>query len=113
VDFFAEMHNREEIARLIHAGVHWEEHEGMASTATRLLADKVFVLTGTLPGLKREDAKALIEAAGGKVSGSVSKKTSYIVAGEEAGSKLDRARELGIAILDEAGLFQLLRGESS
>ncbi len=113
VDFFAEIHNREEIARLIEAGVHWEEHEGRASAATGLLADKVFVLTGTLPGLTREDAKELIESAGGKVSGSVSKKTSYVIAGEEAGSKLDRARELGIIILDEAGLFQLLQGECS
>jgi DNA ligase (NAD+) len=112
VDFFAEAHNREEIARLISAGVHWEEHEGAAPT-TGLLAGKLFVLTGTLPGLKREEAKELIEAAGGKVSGSVSKKTSYVIAGEEAGSKLDRARELGIAILDEAGLLQLLRGENS
>ncbi|MCL2591279.1 MAG: NAD-dependent DNA ligase LigA, partial [Betaproteobacteria bacterium] len=112
VDFFAEMHNREEIARLIDAGLHWEEHEGAASASTGPLAGKLFVLTGTLPGLKREDAKGLIEAAGGKVSSSVSKKTSYVIAGEEAGSKLDHARELGIAILDETGLFQLLRGES-
>ena len=62
------------------------------------------MLTGTLPTLSRDEAKELIEAAGGKVSGSVSKKTSYVVAGEEAGTKLDKARELGIAILDEAGL---------
>ena len=113
VDFFAEIHNCEEVARLEKAGVHWEEREGRASAASGLLAGKVFVLTGTLPGLTREDARELIEAAGGKVSGSVSKKTSYVVAGEEAGSKLDRARELGITILDEAGLFQLLQGECS
>ncbi|MDR2926047.1 MAG: NAD-dependent DNA ligase LigA [Azoarcus sp.] len=113
VDFFAETHNREEIARLVEAGVRWEEHEGVASAATGRFAGKTFVLTGTLPSLKREDAKELIEAAGGKVSGSVSKKTSYVIAGEEAGSKLDRARELGIAILDEAGLLQLLRGDDS
>ena len=112
VDFFAEAHNREEIARLIDAGIHWEEQEGAVNAPTGALAGKLFVLTGILPGLKREDAKGLIEAAGGKVSSSVSKKTSYVVAGEEAGSKLDRARELGIAILDEAGLFQLLRGEN-
>ena len=72
------------------------------------LAGKTLVLTGTLPTLGREEAKALIEAAGGKVSGSVSKKTSYVVAGEEAGSKLDKARELGVTVLDEAGLKELL-----
>ena len=68
------------------------------------------VLTGTLPTLGREDAKALIEAAGGKVAGSVSKKTSYVVAGAEAGSKLDKAMELGVPVLDETGLKQLLEG---
>jgi DNA ligase (NAD+) len=66
------------------------------------------VLTGTLPTLTREDAKALLEAAGAKVAGSVSKKTSYVVAGEDAGSKLDKARELGIPLLDEEGLQALL-----
>lgn len=112
-DFFAETHNREEIARLIASGVRWEEHEGVSGLSTGRFAGKTFVLTGTLPSLKREDAKGLIEAEGGKVSGSVSKKTSYVIAGEEAGSKLGRARELGIAILDEAGLLQLLRGGDS
>ena len=67
------------------------------------------MLTGTLPTLSRDDAKALIEAAGGKVAGSVSKKTDYVVAGEDAGSKLDKAQELGVPILDEAGLLQLLK----
>ncbi|MCL2021745.1 MAG: NAD-dependent DNA ligase LigA [Betaproteobacteria bacterium] len=113
VGFFAEEHNREEIARLIGAGVHWEEQKESETSATGTLAGMTFVLTGTLPNLKREEAKELIEAAGGKASGSVSAKTSYVVVGEEAGSKLDRARELGITILDEAGLLQLLRGESS
>jgi DNA ligase (NAD+) len=72
------------------------------------LAGLTFVLTGTLPAMTRESAKEMIEAAGGKVSGSVSKKTSYVVAGEEAGSKLDKARELGVAVLDEAGLKELV-----
>ena len=66
------------------------------------------VLTGTLPTLTRDEAKALLEAAGAKVAGSVSKKTAYVVAGEEAGSKLDKARELGVPVLDEAGLRALL-----
>ena len=72
------------------------------------LAGKTFVLTGTLPNWSREEAKEQIEAAGGKVSGSVSRKTSYVVAGEDAGSKLEKARELEIAVLDEAGLRKML-----
>ena len=69
-----------------------------------LLSGKTFVITGTLPTMSREEAKAFIEAHGGKVTGSVSKKTSYLVAGEAAGSKLDKANALGIPVLDEAGL---------
>jgi DNA ligase (NAD+) len=76
------------------------------------LEGKTFVLTGTLPTLSRDDARAKIEAAGGKVAGSVSKKTSYVVAGEEAGSKLTRAEELGVAILDEEQLLKLLGSDS-
>ncbi|HEX5673850.1 MAG TPA: BRCT domain-containing protein, partial [Azonexus sp.] len=72
------------------------------------LAGKTFVLTGTMPTLKRDDAKALIEAAGGKVAGSVSKKTDFVVAGEEAGSKLEKAMELGVPVIDEAELMKLL-----
>ena len=107
--FFDQPHNREVVEQLRAAGVHWEEHDGAAADASpRPLAGKTLVLTGTLPTLSRDEAKALIEAAGGKAAGSVSKKTDYVVAGEEAGSKLDKARELGITILDEAGLRALL-----
>ncbi len=78
------------------------------ATANNAVSGKTFVLTGTLPTLKRDEARAMIEAAGGKVSGSVSKKTDYVVAGEAAGSKLDKANALGVAVLDEAGLLILL-----
>lgn len=113
--FFAQPHNREVVEQLRAAGVTWPEHEGSAAAnAVPLpLAGKTFVLTGTLPTLGREDAKALIEAAGGKVSGSVSKKTHYVVAGAEAGSKLEKANELGIAVLDEDGLRALLPASES
>jgi DNA ligase (NAD+) len=107
--FFAQPHNREVVEQLRAAGVSWPEHEGSAATASDLpLTGKTLVLTGTLPTLSRDEAKALIEAAGGKVAGSVSKKTGYVVAGAEAGSKLDKARELGVPVLDEAGLRELL-----
>ena len=108
--FFDEPHNREVVAQLRRRGIVWDEHEGAAAQAgaPRPLAGKTFVLTGTLPALTRDEAKALIEAAGGKVTGSVSKKTDVVVAGEEAGSKLDKARELGIEVVDEAGLRALL-----
>jgi len=107
--FFAQPHNREVVEQLRAAGVHWPEHDGMATPgAPQPLAGKTFVLTGTLPGWSREEAKAAIEAAGGKVSGSVSKKTDYVVAGAEAGSKLDKARELNVSVLDEAALRALL-----
>jgi DNA ligase (NAD+) len=107
--FFDQPHNREVVEQLRAAGVTWEEHDGaVADESPKPLAGRTLVLTGTLPTLGREEAKALIEAAGGKVSGSVSKKTHYVVAGEEAGSKLDRARELGVAVLDEAELRELL-----
>jgi DNA ligase (NAD+) len=76
---------------------------------TSQLEGLTFVLTGTLPSLSREDAKARIESAGGRVSGSVSKKTNYVVAGEDAGSKLDKARELAVKVIDEAALEKLLR----
>ncbi len=104
--FLSDPLNRELIAQLRAAGVHWDEQE--PERGSQHLAGKTFVLTGTLPTLKRDEAQAMIEAAGGKVSGSVSKKTSYVVAGEEAGSKLAKAEELGIPILDEEGLKKLL-----
>jgi DNA ligase (NAD+) len=107
--FFEQVHNREVVERLRAAGLTWEVSEGAAAdVAPKALAGKTFVLTGTLPTLSRDDAKDRIEAAGGKVSGSVSKKTHFVVAGEEAGTKLDKARELGVAVLDEAGLRALL-----
>ena len=107
--FFDQPHNVEVVEQLRAAGIHWPESDGaVADDSPKPLAGKTLVLTGTLPTLGREEAKALIEAAGGKVSGSVSKKTSYVVAGEEAGSKLDKARELGVTVLDEAGLKELL-----
>jgi DNA ligase (NAD+) len=107
--FFAEPHNREGIEQLRAAGVHWTEAPPrVAQSAAGPLHGLTFVLTGTLPAMSRDDAKALIEDAGGKVSGSVSKKTDYLVAGADAGSKLAKAVELGIAVLDEAGLRQLL-----
>ncbi|WP_290873589.1 NAD-dependent DNA ligase LigA [Aquabacterium sp.] len=108
--FFDQAHNREVVEQLRAAGVSWAEHEpsAEADAATLPLAGKTLVLTGTLPTLGREEAKALIEAAGGKVAGSVSKKTHHVVAGAEAGSKLEKAQALGLSILDEAGLLALL-----
>lgn len=106
-NFFSEAHNQSVIAQLIAAGLTWVESAGK-QTATGHLLGKTFVLTGTLPTLSRDEAKELIEAAGGKVSGSVSKKTDYVIAGSDAGSKLDKAQELGVAVLDEAGLHALL-----
>ena len=109
--FFAQLHNREVVEQLRACGVHWEEGEP-AEKAPQLLAGLTVVLTGTLPTLGRDAAKDMLEAAGAKVSGSVSKKTSYVVAGAEAGSKLAKAEELGVPVLDEAGMLALLRGES-
>ena len=106
-NFFGEQHNQEVIQALQSAGVHWPETEGK-QLVTGHLVGKTFVLTGTLPNLSRDAAKELIETVGGKVSGSVSKKTDYVIAGSDAGSKLDKAQELGLVILDEAGLKALL-----
>jgi DNA ligase (NAD+) len=106
-DFLAEAHNREVMEHLRACGVHWAEHQPLPAAALPL-SGKTFVLTGTLAGLSREQAKEKLEALGAKVAGSVSKKTDYVVAGTEAGSKLDKARELGVAVLDEQGLQKLL-----
>jgi DNA ligase (NAD+) len=111
--FFEQPHNREVVEQLRAAGVHWPESEGLAAQRVPLpLAGKTFVLTGTLPTLSRDVAKEMLEAAGAKVAGSVSKKTDYVVAGEEAGSKLEKAQALGIAVLDEAGMLELLPQEN-
>ncbi|HRO82880.1 MAG TPA: NAD-dependent DNA ligase LigA, partial [Alicycliphilus denitrificans] len=108
--FFAQPHNREVVGQLRECGITWEEGEPAAG-ATLPLAGKTIVLTGTLPTLSRDEAKDMLEAAGAKVAGSVSKKTHYVVAGAEAGSKLEKAQALGIPVLDEDGLRALLRGE--
>lgn len=114
LNFFSEAHNIEVIASLIKseeeggAGIYWDPVE-TNPVKSGLLAGKTFVLTGTLPNLSREEAKSIIENAGGKVVGSVSKKTDYVIAGAEAGSKLDKAMELNIAILDETQLKALFK----
>ena len=108
--FFAQTHNREVVQALRSAGVHWPEGEALAPTELPL-AGLTVVLTGTLPSMGRDEAKDQLEALGAKVAGSVSKKTSYVVAGAEAGSKLEKAQTLGVPVLDETGLRQLLAGE--
>jgi DNA ligase (NAD+) len=105
--FFREPQNRELVQRLRDAGLTFDYQ--MKKKNAGPLYGLTFVLTGTLPSLSRDDAKALIETAGGKVSGSVSRKTSYVIAGEEAGSKLDKARELGVKVLDEAALLEMIK----
>ena len=107
--FFAQPHNREVVQALREAGVHWPEGEALAPTEMPL-AGLTVVLTGTLPTMGRDEAKDKLEALGAKVAGSVSKKTSYVVAGLDAGSKLEKAQALGVPVLDEAGLMQLLEG---
>ncbi|HTB17918.1 MAG TPA: NAD-dependent DNA ligase LigA, partial [Bryobacteraceae bacterium] len=105
--FFHEPRNRELMERLRQAGLTFEH--AIKEKVVGKLAGKVFVLTGTLPNLTREDAKQRIEAAGGKVTGSVSKKTDYVVAGEDPGSKLDKANSLGVAVIGEPELLALLQ----
>jgi DNA ligase (NAD+) len=105
--FFDQPHNREVVEQLRACGLHWEELEP-AAQGPKPLAGKTFVLTGSFPKLSRDQAKDLLEAAGAKVAGSVSKKTDYVVAGTDAGSKLTKAQDLGVTVLDEAAMLALL-----
>ncbi|MCG1018385.1 MULTISPECIES: NAD-dependent DNA ligase LigA [Burkholderiaceae] len=109
--FFSEPHNRMVIEQLRAAGVQWSEGPPAPRKPAGPLAGMTVVLTGTLPTLSREAAKEMLEAAGAKVAGSVSKKTNYVVAGTDAGNKLTKAEELGISIVDEEGMRRLLGGE--
>jgi DNA ligase (NAD+) len=109
VQWHGDPRNRTLLERLRKAGVNFKSELYQPKAKAGPMAGKTFVLTGTLPGLKREEAAAKIEAGGGKVSGSVSKKTDYVVAGEEAGSKLDKAQKLGVKIISEAELLNLLK----
>ncbi|MGA7817349.1 NAD-dependent DNA ligase LigA [Caballeronia sp.] len=112
-NFFSEDHNQMVIEQLRAPGkVTWPEGPRAPKAPQGVLAGKTIVLTGTLPSLSREDAKEMLEAAGAKVAGSVSKKTDYVVAGAEAGSKLVKAEELGVPVLDEDGMRKLLEGET-
>jgi DNA ligase (NAD+) len=108
--FFHQKHNREVIEKLVKAGVRWEKIE--ISRKAQPLAGKTFVLTGTLATLTRDEAKEKLQALGAKVAGSVSKKTDYVIVGEEAGSKADKARVLDIPMLDEKAFLKLLAKES-
>ena len=106
--FFEEEHNREVISNLLAQGVHWPVPE--QSEINEKVSGKTFVLTGTLPSMRREEAKSLLLAQGAKVASSVSKKTDYVVAGAEAGSKLEKARALGVTVIDEQQMLELLKG---
>ena len=105
--FMDQKHNVEVIERLASV-LRIKEGERAKTAPAGPFTGKIVVLTGTLAAMSRDEAKERIEAAGGKVTGSVSKKTDYVVAGEEAGSKLDKAKELGVAVLDEKGFIKLL-----
>jgi DNA ligase (NAD+) len=106
IDFLTQEGNKHLIGRLAEAGVNMVSRS--APTGTKLTG-KTFVLTGTLPNMSRDEAKKLIESAGGKVTGSVSKKTDYVVAGEDAGSKLTKAQELGVQVLTEEEMSELVK----
>jgi DNA ligase (NAD+) len=103
--FMEEAHNREVIEQLLASGMQLSVEEKVISAA---VAGKTFVLTGTFPTMTRDEAKDLLEKAGAKVAGSVSKKTDYVVAGSDAGSKLTKAEELGVPVIDEASMLLLL-----
>jgi DNA ligase (NAD+) len=105
--FFREPRNQALVDRLHAAGLRFEHQSGRPRGGA--LKGLTFVLTGTLPSLSREDAKRLIEGAGGKVTGSVSKKTNYVVAGEDSGSKLDKARAMGVQVVNEPQLLELIK----
>jgi DNA ligase (NAD+) len=109
VSFFAQEHNRDVIEALLKAGIEWPAPEPERAS-DRPLAGKTFVLTGTLNGLTRDEAKMRIEALGGKVTGSVSRKTDFVVVGENPGSKVEKAKSLGVSILDEKGLKEMIDG---
>ena len=106
--FFEEEHNREVISNLLAQGVHWPVP--VQREINEKVSGKTFVLTGTLPSMGREEAKSLLLAQGAKVASSVSKKTDYVVAGAEAGSKLEKARALGVTVIDEQQMLELLKG---
>ena len=106
--FFAEKHNQDVIKSLIDSGLSWKETKPRPLTADGHLAGKTFVLTGTLSGMTRDEAKDKIQAAGGKVTGSVSKKTDFVVYGDKAGSKLTKAQKLGVDTLDEDSFEKIL-----
>jgi DNA ligase (NAD+) len=108
-DWFADAGNRELCERLKRAGVRTTLDETSVPKPTeQKFANKVFVLTGTLPGLTRDEARELIEAGGGRVTGSVSKKTDFVLAGADPGSKLDKANQLGVTVIDEAAFKKML-----
>ena len=106
ISFMQEAHNREVIEQLLASGMQLAVEAKVISAA---VAGKTFVLTGTFPTLTRDEAKDLLEKAGAKVAGSVSKKTDYVVAGTDAGSKLTKAEELGVPVIDEAAMLNLLK----
>jgi DNA ligase (NAD+) len=106
--FFRQPHNLEVIQALLEAGVHWDPLPERPAEIELPLEGKTFVITGTLDSMSREEAKARLQALGGKVTGSVSRNTSYVIAGADPGSKLAKARELGVEVLDEEGLLELI-----
>jgi DNA ligase (NAD+) len=113
LDWFASPAGRDVLARLKKLGISPRGSTKTAAAPGHPFAGKTFVLTGTLPTLSRDEASALIRGVGGNVAGSVSKNTSFVLAGENPGSKLDKARELGVTVLDEARFRRLLEGHSS